>query len=97
MESKKEEIEKQKVQIIKLREQLKAFKAETKRRTMTLITSAFGFVAALFWRDAIQSFLEQTIKVTPGEGLWIVQVVVASIVTVFAVIVMFILSRMLGK
>jgi len=97
MESKKEEIEKQKVKIIRLREQLKTLKAETKRRTMTLITSAFGFVAALFWRDAIQSFLEQTINITPGEGLWVVQVVVASLVTLFAVLVMFFLSRTLGK
>lgn len=97
MESKKEEIEKQKVKIIKMREQLKSLKTQTKRQMMTLITSAFGFVAALFWRDAIKSFLEQTINVTPGEGLWTVQVLVALGVTFLAVIITFLLSRGMKK
>ena len=97
MESKKEEIEKQKIEIIRLREQLKAFKKETKTRMTSLITSAFGFVAALFWRDAIQALLAQTFGVSPGEGFWLVQIVIALVVTIMAVIVIFFVSRTFGK
>ena len=87
-------IEKQKTRIRRLREQLKDLKSETKRRTTSLITSAFGFVAALFWRDAIQALLNQTFGVNPGQGFWLVQMVIALAVTIMAVIVIFSVSKL---
>lgn len=90
-------IEKQKTKIRRLREQLKDLRDETKVRISTLITSAFGFVAALFWRDAIQALLSQTFGVNPGQGFWLVQIGIALVVTVMAVIVIFSISRIMGK
>lgn len=94
---KQETIEKQKTKIKRMREQMKDLKSETKRTTTTLITSAFGFVAALFWRDAIKALLDQTFGVNPGEGFWFIQIVIAIIVTLLAVAVTFSLSKTLGK
>jgi len=66
---KTEKIEKQRKEITKLKSEIKNLKIETKKQTATLITSALGFVAALFWREAIQAFLEQVLKLKAGEGL----------------------------
>lgn len=90
-------IEKQKTHIRRLREQLKDLKDETRVRISTLITSAFGFVAALFWRDAIQALLNQTFGINPGKGFWLVQMGIALAVTIMAVIVIFSVSKTLGK
>lgn len=55
-----------------------------------LIVSAFGFVAALFWRDAITEFID---KIVPaGEGLTY-KFLVAIIVTILAVVTIYILVR----
>jgi hypothetical protein len=98
MVSKEEKtIEKQKTKIKRLRDELRELRRETKRTMNSLITSAFGFVAALFWRDAIQALLDQTFGINPGEGFWLVQMVIAVIVTIMAVIVIFSVSKTLGK
>ena len=91
---KEKTIEKQKEKIKGMRNQLKNLKSETKKTTKSLITSAFGFVAALFWRVAIKALLDQTVGVNPGEGFWIIQVAVAVIVTIFAVVVTYSLSKL---
>ena len=92
------EIEQHKQEIKKLRsqlrgaktlvkEQLKFFGNETRRQIITLITSAFGFVAALLWRDAVQSFLVQTFQIAPGQGgTWVGQAYVALLVTFFVIV-----------
>lgn len=90
-------IERQKTKIKKLKEELKGLKKETKNRLNSLITSAFGFVAALFWRDAFQALLEQIFGVSRGEGYWLIQVVVAIGVTLIAVMVIFSVSKTMGK
>lgn len=90
-------LRKEREEIIKLRERLKAFRTHTKQQVATLVTSAFGFVAALFWRDAIKSFVEQTLQVSPGEGPWAVQLGVALIVTIVAIIAIVGVSKTLGK
>jgi len=90
-------IEKQKTKIRRLKEQLRELKKETKRRTTSLITSAFGFVAALFWRDAIQALLNQTFGVNPGEGFWLIQMGIAIVVTIMAVIAIFLVSKTIGR
>jgi uncharacterized membrane protein YdbT with pleckstrin-like domain len=86
-------IEQQKKEISRLRQELRNFRKETKKQTVALITSAMGFVAALFWREAIQSFLEQVLKIKAGEGMWLAQFGVALIVTFIAVIILYSISR----
>jgi len=71
-----------------LEEQAKKF--EVKAVMVSLIVSAFGFVAALFWRDAISEFITQVIPA--GQGL-AYQFVAAVVVTLMAVIVIFILTK----
>ena len=61
---------------------------------ITLIVSAFGFVAALFWRDAIRSAIDELIPT--GQGL-VYQFIVAIGVTIGAVIIIFILVKYVAK
>ena len=62
--------------------------------TVSLIVSSFAFVAALFWRDAIKSFIE---KIVPeGQGLTY-QFGAAIIVTIIAVGAIYITTRYLTR
>ena len=70
----------------------KAKELDIKGTMATLIISAFGFVAALFWRDAIKEFIDEVIP--EGEGL-MYQFAVAIIVTIIAVIAIYVVSRYL--
>lgn len=58
------------------------------------IVSAFGFVVALFWRDAIKAFIDEVIP--SGEGL-VYQFYAAIIVTVIAVVFIFIVTKYISK
>lgn len=78
-----------------VKEQITILKERTKIQIITLITSAFGFVTALFWRDAIQSFLKQTFNITAGEeNFWLIQTITAVFITIFSVIVIFFISKL---
>jgi len=94
-EKKVEKIEKQRKEIVQLKQEIKNLKIETKRHTATLITSALGFVAALFWREAIQAFLEQVLNIKAGQGWWIAQFSVAVFVTFLAVMALYLIARSL--
>ena len=59
---------------------------------ISLIVSAFSFVAALFWRDAISETISQLIP--EGEGLFY-SYLVAAVVTVVGVLVIYLVSRLL--
>ncbi len=101
------EIEQHRQEIKKLRSQLreaktliknqfKFFGDETRRQIVTLTTSAFGFVAALIWRDAVQAFFVQTFQISPGQGgAWINQVYVALLVTIFVIIATITITKMM--
>ena len=61
------------------------------RNTMiTFMVGAFGFVAALFWNDAIKSAVE---AIFPNHGTIIAKFVVAIVVTVIAALVIYILEH----
>ena len=42
----------------KIKEPINELRIEFRKQLVTLIVSSFGFVAALFWRDAIKSMIE---------------------------------------
>ena len=90
------ELEKQKVVITQLKKQLKDLKDLTKKQIVTLMTSSFGFVAALFWRDAVKSMLEQLFGIQKAT-LWAIQFGLAIAVTLLAVLVTFLVTKTLGK
>lgn len=55
-----------------------------------LIVSAFGFVAALFWKDAITDLIDSFVPT--GEGVTY-KFIAAILVTVLAVVAIFVLVR----
>ena len=56
----------------------------------TAIVSAFGFIIALFWRDAINQFINEIVP--EGEGLFY-SFAAAILVTIIAVVVIYIISK----
>lgn len=66
---------------------------EIKKQTLTLMTAALGFVAALVWKDAISAWLAPLYESAEGAtGLTIAAIVL----TVVVVIVTMILAKMLA-
>lgn len=76
--------------IIGIEDQAKSL--DFKGVVVSLIVSAFAFVAALFWRDAISAFIEEIVP--EGQGI-IYQFGIAIFVTMIAVIAIYIVSRYL--
>ena len=68
----------------------KAKALDIKGAVASLIISAFGFVAALFWRDAIREAIDEFVPA--GEGM-LYSFGIAVLVTIIAVIVIYILSK----
>jgi ABC-type spermidine/putrescine transport system permease subunit I len=60
----------------------------------TLITAAFGLVAALAWNAAIQAFFREFFG---EQETFMPMVVYASVVTIIAVIITFIVARAITK
>lgn len=71
-------------------EKNKKVRIELIEKLSTLITAAFGLVAALAWNSAIQNIFNLFFK--DNSGL-IAQIIYAVIVTVIAVYVTFLLGR----
>lgn len=64
------------------------------RQMITLSTAGFGLVAALAWNEAIQGFVQKYLEgYIPGSGLW-GQFVYAIIITIFAVLVTYQISKL---
>lgn len=74
--------------MVNIEDQAKKF--EIKAVMISLIISSFGFVAALFWRDAIKAFIAEVIP--EGQGLFY-QFMAAIFVTAIAIVVIFILTK----
>lgn len=71
----------------------KKFHEELVTQLLTLSTAGFGLVAALAWNQVIQSFVQSYIVPrVPGSGL-ISQFIYALIITVFAVLITYQLSK----
>jgi len=65
-------------------------KLDIRGAMVAMIMSALGFVAALFWRDAIQAFINEFVP--EGQGMFY-SFMVAIIVTVVVVIAIFIINK----
>ena len=65
-----------------------AIMEEIKKQTLTLMTAALGFVAALIWKDAISAWLEPLYESAEGAtGLTIAAFVITVVVVVITIIV----------
>jgi len=67
---------------------------EIKKQTLTLVIAAFGFVAALVWKDAITAWLAVLFENSTGA---IALTISAFVVTIVVVIVTIILAKFLGE
>lgn len=78
--------------------QEKSFHRELAEQLVTLSTSGFGLVAALAWNEAIQSFVQNYIqRWFPNQSGTISKFIYAVLITVFAVLVTYQLSRLASK
>jgi hypothetical protein len=60
---------------------------EIKKQTLTLITAALGFVAALIWKDAVSAWLKPLYDSAEGAtGLTIAAIVVTVVVVTITII-----------
>ena len=67
---------------------------EIRSQTLTLMTAALGFVAALVWKDAIQAWLAPLYEGSEGAtGLTIAAIVTTAV----AVILTILLTKWLGE
>lgn len=80
------------------KEQKKAFHKELIEQLVTLSTSGFGLVAALAWNEAIQTFVNDFIQpYFPNQSGFISKFIYALIITIFAVLITYQLSRLASR
>ena len=75
--------------LAKAKQVREAFNFELSNRMVVFISTAFGVVAALFWQTAITDTIKAFI---PVNGAWPYEIMVALLVTLLAVLVIFIMS-----
>lgn len=79
-------------------EEKKQFHKELIDQMVTLATSGFGLVAALAWNEAIQAFVKEYIeKFYPGGAGIISKFIYAVLITIFAVLITYQLSRLASR
>ncbi len=71
------------------------FKIQLLETLATLITAAFGLVAALAWNETIKGLIEMAIP-NKDNTVW-GNLIYAIIVTVIAVVATFLVARSIGK
>jgi uncharacterized membrane protein len=70
------------------------FQREFRKQLATLVTAAFGFVAALFWNTAIKDAINAFV---PPAQSWVGEMLVAVFVTFIAVLAIWFVSRGTGE
>ena len=96
-------VAKERIKAVVNKERLKGgmsnFHREFRKQLATLITGAFAFVAGLFWRDAIKSYLDRygdVIKTfMPIKEEWFLQVFTALLVSIIAIFAIIAITRLL--
>lgn len=78
----------------KTQKKLKQIRKEFKERLILLVTTAFGFVAALSWNDAIKALIQEYV---PSGGSWPYLLLSAIIVTIIAVIAIVLINKYTKK
>ncbi len=75
------------------------FENEFRKQMLTFTTGAFTFVAALLWKDAIMSYLENYKDILesamPIKETWFIQFSTAIVMSVVAVLAIMALTRFL--
>lgn len=76
----------------------KSFHRELIEQFITLSTSGFGFVAALAWNEAVQTFVKEFIEpYFPNQSGALSKFIYAILITGFAVLITYQLSRLASR
>ena len=76
----------------------RSFRRELIEQLITLSTSGFGLVAALAWNEAVQAFVKDFIQpYFPDQSGALSKLIYAILITIFAVLVTYQLSRLASK
>ena len=78
----------------RIKKEAEEFKKELESRIITLIVSAFGFVAALAWNDAIKSTIDTFIH---PEDVWYYKIINAIIITIISVAIIYLVMKFSKK
>ncbi|MDR2866833.1 MAG: DUF5654 family protein [Methanomassiliicoccaceae archaeon] len=74
---------------------VKSFKLQFIETVATLMTAAFGMIAALAWNTAIKALIDSYFP--SNEEAWMPLMIYAIFITVIAVICIILIARSLGK
>ncbi len=91
--------DKEKPKMIKrVKVEIKKYQLAAVKQMLTLATSGFGLVAALAWNELIRTFINDYIRTKISVGSAMISLTVYAIfVTIFAVIVILQLSRLVER
>ena len=82
----------------RLKREIKEFRKQFAKKTLDLMTSGFGLVAALAWNEVIKELIEVYIKpIFGGQSGLISRLIYAILITLLAVLVTYNLSKFAGK
>ena len=82
----------------KVGKETKQFKRQFAKKTLVLVTSGFGLVAALAWNEVIKEVVKVYIKPLFGESSGLISLVIyAVLITFLAVLVTYNLSKVAEK
>ncbi|MBU1252739.1 MAG: hypothetical protein KJ905_03965 [Nanoarchaeota archaeon] len=87
MSSKKAKIKK----AIEEKKKERKFRSELKKAFTTAIIAAFGFIAALAWRDVVSELINKITEISPVQG----KLITALIVTFLAALAIYIIMKVL--
>lgn len=77
-----------------MREDVKDIKGQVSQTISTLMTTAFGLIAALAWNEAIKAIINQYLP--SGDGMTGL-LVYAILITIIAVVATLIIARVIAK
>lgn len=81
-----------------LRKETNQFKRSFAKKSLTLVTSGFGLVAALAWNEVIKEIVNEFIKPLFGESSGLISLLIyAVLITFLAVLVTYNLARIAEK
>jgi len=91
--------DKEKPKMIKrVKVEIKKYQLAAVKQMLTLATSGFGLVAALAWNELIRTFINDYIRTRISVGSAMISLTIYAIfVTIFAVIIILQLSRLVER
>jgi len=82
----------------KVKKETSQFKRSFAKKSLTLVTSGFGLIAALAWNEVIKEIVKEYIKPLFGESSGLISLLIyAILITFLAVFITYNLSKIAEK